>query len=237
MSTFLETAPWVYSWLKNLELKFGQSIESGSLTVIPVVVESGKKKIAGSIDKIDPAELEAVESELEASFWQGKSNHQIIKAVGKSFLCVPFSKSSNIKQSSREFGLVVANEAKSLACNTMNIVQSSEVLAGQFLVGFVNGLYASSGFKKRREEPSFGISTINCLGAIDKEEINVSCALAKAQLVTRHLGDAPANWLNPAKFADVAKELSTEFGYKVKVLDKSEIIKEKMGSLMSVAQG
>ena len=59
-------------------------------------------------------------------------------------------------------------------------------------------------------------------------------ALAKSQLIARHLGDAPANWLNPVKFAQIAEELGKDFGFKVTILDKNDIEKEKMVLLMAL---
>ena len=85
----------------------------------------------------------------------------------------------------------------------LTILNSGSIDQSQMLVGLVNGLYKCSGFKHTKEELDIGISQITFTGNPDKH--GKAVALAKSQLIARHLGDAPANWLNPVKFAQIVK--------------------------------
>ncbi len=47
----------------------------------------------------------------------------------------------------------------------------------------------------------------------------------------------PGNICTPTYLANVAKDLAQRHGIEITVLDKAAIVREKMGALMSVAQG
>jgi leucyl aminopeptidase len=237
-NSFLETAPSVYEWLSNITVAFDDNVNGGtSLTVVPVELKSGKKIVQEKLGGLSVDVAESLNKNLEGSPWQGKSGNAIFTIEGRNYICVAYPKASNSFQCSREFGLNVSAEIKTLKTNNLVIPNSTVFNQGQVFIGLVNGLYTSSGFKEQKEEMTIGISGVTFSGGADKDQISNSIALVKSQLIARHLGDAPANWLNPVKFAQVAEELSSEFGYKLRVLDKEQIIKEKMGSLMAVAQG
>jgi leucyl aminopeptidase len=61
--------------------------------------------------------------------------------------------------------------------------------------------------------------------------------IAEGQLLARRLAATPANDLTPSIYAQKARALAQEYGFKCKVLDEKAIAKEKMGAFLSVARG
>ena len=61
--------------------------------------------------------------------------------------------------------------------------------------------------------------------------------LSRCAAFTRMLQDAPANWLDPIRFADIARDMAGEFGIKVKIANKEEITAMGMGLFIAVSNG
>jgi len=62
-------------------------------------------------------------------------------------------------------------------------------------------------------------------------------AIGAGQTLARSIQVLPGNVCTPTFVAERARELAQRYGFDITVLDKAAIIKEKMGALMSVAQG
>jgi len=62
-------------------------------------------------------------------------------------------------------------------------------------------------------------------------------AIGAGQTFARGLQVLPGNVATPTYVANVARELAGRYGFGITILDQAAIIKEKMGALMSVAQG
>ena len=208
-----------------------------AVTLVPITNKKNVNTVQANLIGLTQEQTESIDEKLSSGFWRGTTGHAIFEVDSKKFLCVPYPIFKNKAQCSREFGLIVASQLKSLRVEELVILNSNTFDQGQLLAGLVNGFYVSSGFKKQKEETVNAPTSISFLGADGRESVAKAHALSKAQIVARHLGDAPANWLNPARFAEVALELAGEFGFKVKVLAQEEIISEKMGALMAVARG
>jgi leucyl aminopeptidase len=62
-------------------------------------------------------------------------------------------------------------------------------------------------------------------------------AIGAGQTFARGLQVLPGNVATPTYIANQARELAQRHGFEVTILDKAAIVKEKMGALLSVAQG
>ncbi len=62
-------------------------------------------------------------------------------------------------------------------------------------------------------------------------------AIGAGQTFARGIQVLPGNICTPTYLANVARDLAERHGFAITVLDKAAIIREKMGALMSVAQG
>jgi leucyl aminopeptidase len=74
-------------------------------------------------------------------------------------------------------------------------------------------------------------------GKIDKDSEAHLRAMVKATALTRFLQDAPANWMDPLRFAEIADEVCRETGVKVTIHDKASLQTLGMGSFLSVNAG
>jgi leucyl aminopeptidase len=68
-------------------------------------------------------------------------------------------------------------------------------------------------------------------------EILKGQAIAQGMALTRHLGDLPSNICTPTYLAQTAQDMAKEFNLKCEVLEKTDMAKLGMGSLLSVAKG
>jgi len=70
-----------------------------------------------------------------------------------------------------------------------------------------------------------------------KAGIGRGLALSSGVKIARDLINEPGNKMNPQIFSTQTKKLGEASGFKVKVLEKSDLIREKMGALLAVGQG
>ena len=60
---------------------------------------------------------------------------------------------------------------------------------------------------------------------------------ASSANIAREIANSPGNLAHPQKMAAVASELARNYGFKCKILGKTEMAKEKMGGMLSVTAG
>ncbi len=70
-----------------------------------------------------------------------------------------------------------------------------------------------------------------------KSGIRTGLALGEGVQIARDLINEPSNKMDPAIFAGRVQRLAKKFGLKVRILEKRELEKEKMGGLLAVGQG
>ncbi len=62
-------------------------------------------------------------------------------------------------------------------------------------------------------------------------------ALAESANFARDLVNEPANFMTPARFAELAQEVAAEGGMEIQVLEQADLEREKMGSFLAVGMG
>ena len=67
--------------------------------------------------------------------------------------------------------------------------------------------------------------------------VKLGSAAAQASIVAQDMVNEPANHMTPSRMADAARKVAEEQGFKLQVLDNSEMKKMGMGAFMGVAQG
>ena len=179
MTSFKETAPRVFAWLKELHIGYNETVNSRSLVVVPVESQEKMARIFGDIEGLTSDELADLSDTLETSPWQGKSGGQLFNLGEKAYICVPFTEFSGKAQTSRQFGIEVAEQVKSLDIDCLCVCSSPSIQQGQFFVGLANGLYGCSGFKGTSEDSKVKFDSINFLGNVEKVDVENSFALAK----------------------------------------------------------
>ncbi len=70
-----------------------------------------------------------------------------------------------------------------------------------------------------------------------KQGLREGAAIGTGMNTARHLGNLPGNICTPTYLAQTAKQLGTEHGFKVEILERKQIEALKMGAFLSVARG
>jgi len=113
---------------------------------------------------------------------------------------------------------------------------------GQFAAeGLAQGAWIFTEMKKPPEDQkpplaSFTILAPDATGEVDAGH-HVGAAIGAGQTLTRGLQVLPGNVCTPAFLGKTAEDLANRHGFDVTVLDKAAIVREKMGALLSIAQG
>jgi leucyl aminopeptidase len=114
--------------------------------------------------------------------------------------------------------------------------------AGQFAAeGLAHGAWIYTELKKPPEDPKPPLERFTILAPEATAEVTaghaVGGAIGAGQNFTRGLQVLPGNVCTPSFLAKTAEDLAKRHGFAVTVLDKAGIVRERMGALLSVAQG
>lgn len=106
-------------------------------------------------------------------------------------------------------------------------------------------LMAAYGYfeQKSKEAPEAlpQILTLTVINEMDVPSVEAGIrsgqAIAKGVAITRDLVNLPPNFCTPAHMAEAAKQVASEVGLKVTILEQAQMEALKMGALLAVAQG
>lgn len=127
-----------------------------------------------------------------------------------------------------------------------SILRAAVALEGQYATadfasaaveGAVLGNYEPDRHKSSNDKKSIEAFAVVAAGAEIQQAVDRGRILAEAQNFTRDLVNEPANLLTPLKLAAAAHGMANEFGLECQVLERDEMAKLGMGSLLGVAQG
>ena len=116
-----------------------------------------------------------------------------------------------------------------------SIIKNNHFIISDLILGFTIKLYTFDKYKNQKKILPKKIF-INFLPNQIKNKINYNLNLVKAINHTKNLVSEPANILNPLTYAKFCKELNIK-GLKVKILDKDDLSKIGMRSILAVSQG
>lgn len=242
--TFRESLPAVYRALKDLSINLSDAWSASKelrLNILFTETNAGKPAVEGGVFS-DSNVISDLQKMMQDAEWSGNSGTRQFQVGKDIFVCLAKTAEHAKASGARAAGLQIAALVQGLSqkFESVALVDSEKVDVLSVFQGFGSGLYECEGFKNEGKENAF-LAGWKSLQVYSKElssrELSTVKELLKAQMITRHLGDAPPNWLNPARFAAVSEELAQEFGFKCKVLGLDEIRKEKMDSLLCVAAG
>jgi leucyl aminopeptidase len=114
--------------------------------------------------------------------------------------------------------------------------------AGQAIAeGLAQGAWQYSEMKKPNEDKKPPLERFDILAPDGAAELTqghrIGEAVGRGQAFARGLQVLPGNVATPTFIANAARELAQRYGFSITVLDKAAISREKMGALLSVAQG
>ncbi|MCY4443451.1 MAG: leucyl aminopeptidase family protein [Proteobacteria bacterium] len=244
---FLDSLPAVWKLLKQLQLETQSDLSGLSHVVVPVKRhKSGQWEVLASGSGLPVEELTQALGGFAYQEGRGCWEHV---SDGKHYIMVALlgdDQGIPQKRVSLQFGLNCAQFLSHFVkSNTsLGFADAADVDMFSVLQGFFNGLYELSGYKsveegddEKKDPTEYALERIVCVSEskVDGESV---ISLSKSQVVTRHLGDSPANYVLPEDFAAAAEYFAAEFGIdELCVFDKQKLCELKMDSLLSVSRG
>lgn len=246
---FFSTMPKLWNVLTEDHVVAG--LDASSPLVVPCkLAKSAKDSIGHTILATDvpSAELTSALAKMHLS----ESSAATVKEVvlnDKMYYLVPISATDekySMARLSRQWGLTLAAHLPEMIYQmaTLSFAETTHLSYAHVLDGLIQGLYKSTGYKGTASAQDitlkswcFPPSAFAATAAEEGLTLSQAVQLAKAKLVTRHLGDTPANLLTPMEFAKVAMQLGQMFNFKVTTYDHHQLKEQGMNSMLSVAQG
>jgi leucyl aminopeptidase len=154
-----------------------------------------------------------------------------------------------IKPDVRRAAAIVSKRARSLGVPSGAFFLTPEAQGslpsrdvGQFAAeGLAHGAWIYTDLKKPPEESKPPLERFTILAPDGTAEVTaghaVGAAIGAGQAFTRGLQVLPGNVCTPTFLGKTAEDLAKRYGFQVTVLDKAAIVREKMGALLSIAQG
>jgi leucyl aminopeptidase len=143
--------------------------------------------------------------------------------------------------------LEVARKAGSGLAGRLNGVKASQVaissaMSIEVVMAFSEGLILSNyQFLKYKTKAASEKNSLKSVGihhkSITKSDIDYLKAVCTAVYKTRYLLNEPPNFLTAVELSNQFTKMGKDAGFSVKVYDKKEIVKMKMGGLLSVNLG
>ena len=146
-------------------------------------------------------------------------------------------------QIGRQIGLELAKHLKGLDCKALVLCAGKKIQSLEILEGYIQGLYKLDSFKGEHDKDKASNSahlpsSIKIWGGNSSQaDIDKVKALGQALALTCMVEDAPANWLTPVRFAEIAKEMAQDLGVKCNIKQKEDLESLGMGAFLSVAGG
>jgi leucyl aminopeptidase len=105
--------------------------------------------------------------------------------------------------------------------------------------GAILGHFEPDRYKTSDDKKNIGFFTVVPAGEAPRleEAVERGRIIAEAQNFTRAMVNEPGNKLTPAKVAEAARAMASEFGLEFETLGQAEMEKLGMGALLGVAQG
>ena len=229
--------PSVFPWMATLKHGAQKNFESGAGYLVPF----GKKEGEAAVFHWEKLEDEGFKKEAEAaltSLCPGGARLSLAVVQGAPVVFVPVTGLEvSRSQRGRQVGLDAAGTLKSLQLEKLVITGSDSVLGTDVFDGIVQGAYDLTSFKNSKGSSSLPASVCFACDSYSEAKFTDILKLMRGGCLSRMVADAPPNWLNSERFAEIAEDISKELGIKCTIWGREKILEEKMGSFYSVAQG
>jgi leucyl aminopeptidase len=219
------------------------------------VIASGKLhgKVPDSLLGIDAAAGGALRRAVDAGDFTGDDDQATLlyptRGAARLLLLGLGDHAQVTRTTIRTAAAVGARRAVALGARTMAFHTTQEthagVPAGAFgqvvTEGVLQGAWKFSGLKAIRDgkpplEACDIIVSRELRGDVDRGRAR-GFAIGIGQRLARNLQALPGNICTPTYLADIARELGRAYGFRVTVLGRAQLEKERMGAFLAVAQG
>ncbi|WP_190600596.1 leucyl aminopeptidase [Candidatus Vesicomyidisocius sp. SY067_SCS001] len=163
-----------------------------------------------------------------------KSKQIIVSGIGDA----PISAKNYVKALNAVIVILVEIKAKNLMVQHIGIKGFNELWVHETTAKVMyNATYKVQKVGSHKKQNS-GIECITIQSTMDSAYgLIKGQAIADGMSLTRHLGDLPSNICTPSYLADTAMSLAQEFNLECEVLEKVDMEKLGMGSLLAVSKG
>jgi leucyl aminopeptidase len=212
-----------------------------------------RAKLPASLDAVDKGTGGAIGRVLAAGDFSGKKDETAVlypSGPASRLLLVGLGKPDEIDRTAiRRAAAIAGKKARSLGVTRAAFYLPPEVRGkvppaevGQSIAeGLAQGAWQYNEMKKPGEDKKPPLERFDLLAHDGPAELiqghKTGEAIGAGQTFARGLQVLPGNVATPTYIANVARDLAQRYGFGVTILDKAAIIKEKMGALLSVAQG
>jgi leucyl aminopeptidase len=235
--------------------------ETAVVSVAPAGYETPLLAIAlsrgglpASLTEVDKGSGGAIGRVLAAGDFSGKKDETVViypSGPVARVLLVGLGKADEIDRASmRRAASIAAKRARSVGVPSAAFHLPTEVRgtlspaeAGQAIAeGLAQGVWQYNEMKRPSEDTKKPeLERVDILATEAVEELKKGQRLGEAigagQTFARGIQVLPGNVCTPSYLANVARDLAQRHGFESTILDKAAITKEKMGALLSVAQG
>jgi leucyl aminopeptidase len=230
-----------------------------------LVLFSPENKPAGLLQQIDSLLNGALTAAFKAKRFEGKLNQTFQQSVrglmaADSLIVVGLGKSKDVKEEQiRQAAGTAAKSAESSRHQTMAFsldnrdagkpgkakkTQAGSPVAGAIMEGAQLGLYHFDQYKSiDQDDPTSRIREITLLApgkpqvTAYQKGVDRAGRLCEAVIATRDLQHHPSNTATPTFLAKAARSMARQHKITCKILEKKDMQKLKMGSLLGVAKG
>lgn len=243
--------------LKSTSLPKGSKKQLGTLIVIASQSETDAAFINESTLALLPKNVQSqVNVATRTERFSGASGQSLNIFDDESqlqVLVIGVGKIKDAAQTARTAGQAITALCKQYTIDAASIVlddaiSSDDVMINHFILGAADANYSyqapyDSDLKQNTKK--WAKEEARCLtlmlpaapNAAQKNIFAQACGIAKGVALTKHLGNLPANFATPTYLGNVAKDLATQYDFKVQVLERKQIAALKMNSFLSVTAG
>lgn len=233
--------PDSHEWLDKVAVTAQSGKVDGAHHVVAVKTgDDVKDQIVLSAPKLDAELQRKIVAAAVALHWKPSAGALHVVVDSTAFTLVPLNTTRAMdRQLGRQLGLDAARATKELKIAALALCAPETLSVLDVLDGYTAGLYSCGAFKgQRKPDPARFPQKIALIGGTASEaDIRATVSLAKSQAFTRFLQDAPPNYMNPLKLAEVAKDMARDCGLVCRILDKEQMTALGMGSFLSVSDG
>lgn len=204
-------------------------------------------EISGELAKLDEKLSGTLKELIEEAEFKGKEGSSAVTRVGpgaiRKIIVVGLGKPEALKLETLRLAAAAAarlakkEKCKILAIDLPTYNDAPDATAEAIVEGVELALFKDNRFKSEPEDTGPGVERVELLGLAGQE-----AAISRAQLLcsgvnlARELVAAPANSVTPLTMADMAKELASQYGLELEILEKEDCEKLGMGAFLGVAQ-
>jgi leucyl aminopeptidase len=230
-----------------------EPVQNLDVQAIAVAVFKDEKADAGLLKSLDDLTGGLVRSVIEAEELKGKEGETVylhvpgregLKAQRLLFIGVGDAGEYDAGKVF-QFGGTAARSLRSRNVKSFAVVPRSEgdshTAASSVTQGIIFGLFELDKYRTSEKEKREIETVVVSIQGADQGE--VSRGIERGRVIgesinfTRELANEPGGHLTPNDMADRAREVASEFGLEIDVLDRERMEAEGMGSLLSVARG